>query len=80
LFLKEGLEELKNDGSAEHILQNGGGSANGTVQTVAEPEAPAEHNVEIKGGDVEIGPCNTTGVFHICCTLHSGMNLTIVVE
>jgi len=29
---------------------------------------------------VEIGPFTTTGVFHIYCTLHTGMNLTIVVE
>ena len=71
---------IVNDGSVEHILQNGRWSANGTAQTVAEPGAPAVHNVDIKGGDVEIGPFTTTGVFHICCTLHSGMNLTMVVE
>jgi len=71
---------IVNDSSVEHILQNGRWSANGTAQTVAEPGAPAVHNVDIKGGDVEIGPFTTTGVFHIYCTLHSGMNLTIVVE
>ena len=71
---------IVNDGSVEHILQNGRWSANGTAQTVAEPGAPAVHNVDIKGGDVEIGPFTTTGVFHIYCTLHTGMNLTIVVE
>ena len=37
-------------------------------------------NVDIKGSDVEIGPFNATGVFHSYCTLHSGMNLTIVVQ
>jgi len=37
-------------------------------------------NVDIKGSDVEIGPFNATGVFHIYCTLHRGMNLTIVVQ
>jgi plastocyanin len=71
---------IVNDGSAEHILQNGRWSVNGTVETVAEPGAPAVDNIDIKGGEVEIGPFNTTGVFHIYCTLHSGMNLTIVVE
>jgi plastocyanin len=71
---------IVNDGSAEHILQKGRWSANGTVETVAEPGAPAVDNVDIKGGDVEIGPFNATGVFHIYCTLHSGMNLTIVVQ
>jgi len=71
---------IVNDGSVEHILQNGRWSANGTAQTVAEPGALVVHNVDIKGGDVEIGPFTTTGVFHIYCTLHTGMNLTIVVE
>lgn len=71
---------IVNDSLVEHILQNGRWNANGTAQTVAEPGAPAVHNVDIKGGDVEIGPFTTTGVFHIYCTLHSGMNLTIVVE
>jgi len=71
---------IVNDSSVEHILLNGRWSANGTAQTVAEPGVPAVHNVDIKGGDVEIGPFTTTGVFHIYCTLHSGMNLTIVVE
>src|SRR5258708_21322273 len=71
---------IVNDSSVEHILQNGRLSANGTAQTVAEQGAPAGHNVDIKGGDVEIGPFTTTGVFHIYCTLHSGMNLTILVE
>jgi plastocyanin len=71
---------IVNDSSVEHILQNGRWSANGAAQTVAESGAPAVHNVDIKGGDVEIGPFTTTGVFHIYCTLHSGMNLTIVVE
>jgi plastocyanin len=71
---------IVNDGSVEHILQNGRWSANGTAQTVAEPGAPAVHNVDITGGSVEIGPFPTAGVFHIYCTLHTGMNLTIVVE
>ena len=71
---------IVNDSSVEHILQNGRWSANGTAQTVAEPGAPAVHNVDIMGGSVEIGPFPTAGVFHIYCTLHPGMNLTIVVE
>jgi plastocyanin len=44
------------------------------------PTRRSLHNVDIKGGDVEIGPFTTTGVFHIYCTLHTGMNLTIVVQ
>lgn len=38
---------IVNDGSAEHILQNGRWSSNGIAQTVAETGAPAVDNVDI---------------------------------
>ena len=34
----------------------------------------------ITNGSVEVGPFATAGVYHIYCTLHQGMNLTIVVQ
>jgi len=71
---------LVDDSSAEHLLQNGAWDANGTARPLAEPGAPVVHNVEITGGSVEIGPFTTAGVYHIYCTIHRGMNLTIVVE
>ena len=67
------------DASVEHILQNGAWT-NGTARTIAESGAPVVHNVDITGGSVEIGPFNTAGIFHIYCTIHPGMNLTIVVQ
>ncbi len=71
---------IVDDASIEHILQNGIWTANGTARPLAEPGAPAVHNVDITGGSVEIGPFNTAGIFHIYCTIHPGMNLTIVVQ
>lgn len=47
---------------------------------MVEPGAPVLHNFESKGGSLELGPFNTTGIFHIYCTIHSDMNLTIVVQ
>jgi hypothetical protein len=29
---------------------------------------------------LECGPFTTAGIFHIYCTIHQGMNLTIVVQ
>ncbi len=71
---------IVNDTNVEHILQNGSWTSSGTVVTPAEPGAPVLHNVDSKGGSLEIGPFNTAGTFHIYCTIHRGMNLTIVVQ
>jgi plastocyanin len=70
---------IVDDASVEHILQNGAWT-NGTARTIAESGAPVVHSVDITGGSVEIGPFTTAGIFHIYCTIHQGMNLTIVVQ
>jgi plastocyanin len=69
-----------NDSSVEHILQNGAWEASGTPHAGAETGAPTLRNVDITGGSREIGPFSIAGVYHIYCTLHQGMNLTIVVQ
>jgi len=71
---------IVDDGSVEHILQNGAWDANGTPHPAAEPGAPTLPNINITGGSREIGPFTTAGVYHIYCTIHRGMNLTIVVQ
>lgn len=71
---------LVNDSSVEHILQNGAWDASGTPHSRAEPGAPPLRNVDITGGSREIGPFSIAGVYHLYCTLHQGMNLTMVVQ
>jgi plastocyanin len=71
---------LVNDTTVEHNLQNGSWTSSGTVVTTTEPGAPVLHNLDSKGGSLEIGPFNSAGIFHIYCTIHRGMNLTIVVQ
>jgi hypothetical protein len=71
---------LVNDTTVEHILQNGSWTSSGTVVTTVEPGAPVLHNLDSKGGSLEIGPFTTAGTFHIYCIIHRGMNLTIVVQ
>ena len=71
---------IMNDSSAEHILQNGSWDTSGNAHPGVESGAPTLHNLDITGGSREIGPFTTAGVYHIYCTLHSGMNLTIVVQ
>jgi len=36
--------------------------------------------MNINAGSVEIGPFTTAGIYHIYCSVHVGMNLTVVVQ
>jgi hypothetical protein len=71
---------IVSDSSIEHVLQNGQWDTNGTPHAGVEPGAPTLRNIEITGGTREIGPFPIAGVYHLYCTLHQGMNLTIVVQ
>lgn len=70
---------LIDDGSFPHILQNGQWE-NNTPHPAKEAGAPAVQNVQVNGASSEIGPFTTAGVFHIYCTIHPGMNLTVIVQ
>ena len=69
---------LIDDGAYVHILSNGSW-VNGTPKPAKEPGAPTVNNLQINGNNVEIGPFATAGTFHIYCSIHPNMNLTIVV-
>lgn len=69
-----------NDTSVTHILQNGMWTTSGTPEMLTEPGAPSVHHLNIARGSIKIGPFTTAGVFHLYCTIHRGMNLTIVVQ
>jgi hypothetical protein len=71
---------MVNDTTVKHILQNGSWTPGGTIDATAEAGAPIVHTVGSTGGSLEIGPFNAAEVFHIYCTIHKGMNLTIVVQ
>jgi hypothetical protein len=68
------------DSSAEHILDYGRWDAQGSPHPLVEPGAPPLHDMVMTGGSMELGPFPTPGVYHLYCTIHQGMNLTIVVE
>jgi hypothetical protein len=68
------------DSSAEHILHYGRWDANGVPHPLVESGAPLLQHEDMRGGSMEIGPFTTAGVYHLYCTIHQGMNLTIVVE
>jgi plastocyanin len=62
-----------------HILTNGSW-VNGNQQLAKEPGAPSLNNVNLSSSPISIGPFNTAGTFHILCTVHPGMNLTVIVK
>ncbi len=70
---------LIDDGQFPHILRNGMW-VNNTPHPATEAGAPSVSNLNVNGNTVEVGPFNTVGTFHIFCTIHPGMNLTIVVQ
>lgn len=68
------------DSPTPHILANGTWSASGQAQAGAETGAPAINNVQLNNNTVVLGPFTTSGTYHIYCTVHPGMNLTVIVE
>lgn len=71
---------IDDDLSVPHIIANGTWE-NGTARSAREAGAPAINNVQINGDSSEtIGPFPSAGTFKLYCTIHSGMNLTVVVQ
>jgi plastocyanin len=71
---------LIDDVQVLHIITNGMWDSSGNSVTSKEPGAPTISNVNISGGQMDIGPFNTAGTYHILCTVHPGMNLIVNVK
>lgn len=71
---------IVDDGPVPHTLANGSWSADNRPVPGVEPGAPLVNNVAVNNNTVTIGPFILAGTYHIYCTIHQGMNLTIVVE
>lgn len=70
---------LVNDVATAHIIANGSW-VNGVGKPATESGAPTV-NQNFNGNDsAAIGPFNTAGTFHLYCTIHPGMNLTVIVQ
>lgn len=85
IFLKDQMTIKKgesitviNDSTVLHVIANGTWK-DGIQEALKEPGAPA--GLTIQGNETKIiGPFNTTGVFHLYCTIHPNMNLTVTVQ
>ena len=63
-----------------HTLSNGVWSADNHPVPGPERGAPIVSNVALNNNSVTIGPFSSPGAYHIYCTLHPGMTLTILVQ
>ncbi len=80
---KGGSITLIDDVAATHIIENGRWDPQTGVQRPKiEPNAPKVNDIEIAGSGSQhtIGPFNAAGTFHLYCTVHPGMNLTVIVQ
>jgi plastocyanin len=63
-----------------HTIANGTWE-NGTAQLAREGGAPEINDVKIDGNSsASIGPFTGAGTFKLYCTVHTGMNLTVIVQ
>jgi plastocyanin len=70
---------LVDDVAVPHSIKNGSW-VNGNQQLKQEAGAPTV-SVNFNGSDThDIGPFTTAGTFHVFCTIHADMNLTITVK
>ena len=71
---------LIDDAASEHIIYNGSWTNNQQVKKT-ESGAPVANGLTFNGNDsAPLGAFNTAGTFHYYCSLHTNMNLTVIVQ
>jgi plastocyanin len=72
---------LIDDVAVLHIISNGSW-VNSVAKPAIEPDAPTVSNVQFNtaGQSMAVGPFNTAGTYHLYCSVHLNMNLTVIVE
>lgn len=71
---------LINDASDVHLISLGQW-VNGAPKPEKEPGAPQVSSLEFTGNASHmIGPWNTSGTYHLYCTIHQNMQLTVIVQ
>ena len=76
----ESITLINDDLFGSHTIANGTWE-NGTAQPAREAGVPEINDVKIGGNSsAAIGPFTTVGTFKLYCTVHAGMNLTVVVQ
>ena len=76
----ESITLVNDDLFGSHTIANGTWE-NGTAQPAREAGAPEINDVKVGGNSsASIGPFTSAGTFKLYCTVHTGMNLTVIVQ
>ncbi len=76
---KGSMLTLVDTAAVPHIIMNGSWDTSGVAKPAKEAGAPTV-NQSFSGNDThQIGPFNTAGTYHLYCTIHQNMNLTVIV-
>src|SRR6266702_3494671 len=72
---------LIDDVAVLHLISNGSW-VNGVAQPATEPGAPTVSNMQFNaaGQSMTVEPFNTAGTYHLYCSVHQNMNLTVIVK
>ena len=72
---------LINDVPVTHIISNGSWADN-VAKPAIEPNAPTVSNLQFNsaGQSMTVGPFNPVGTYHLYCSVHLNMNLTVIVQ
>jgi len=72
---------LLDDGQFFHVIDNGEW-VNTSEHVLKEPGAPLVNSKQVngQGNTIDVGPFTTAGTYHLFCTVHPGMNLTVIVQ
>ncbi len=72
---------LIDDSSQAHIIDNGSWGSDGLPHPKIESGAPVVKDANFQDSTPQsFGPFNTPGTFHLYCTIHSSMDLTVIVK
>ncbi len=65
-------------GVEDHATSYGRGDPCGPAH---ESGTPTVSNMQLSNnGSIQVGPFNTSGTYHLYCTVHQNMNLTVQVQ
>ena len=72
---------LIDDVAVLHIISNGSW-VNSVAKPAIEANAPTVSNLQFNtaGQSMSVGPFNTAGTYHLYCSVHLNMNLTVIVQ
>jgi plastocyanin len=77
---KGGTLKIVQDQTSYHIFDYGQWQGTTAQKQNAPAGAPALKDLTLSGPSVDVGPFTAAGTFHIYCTVHPGMDLTVIVK